>query len=293
MVYPAVNSFTAAEPGTVAPPLSHMNNFVSYDSSHSVCSPAVGVSAQGMVLPDGVPLPQSQFNHQLTVTPASIQTSAVTFHSPQSSLSQDHSDEGAHQHPTPSSTDYPPSGNLYRNDPSGNSLWTPLVSNAPHHRTGVLEGGPNHQHQHGRSAGRSMAFHHPSQRLPEPIFVASVLLRPEHYRAVTPHPPRPSGSGESRHPDGGTGDDGYRYPVIPLTFAERKRLSDSLFYLSQGLPTSTEDCARLLREARKAGEWDLAVAELLTQVVVGLYCAEGDACLDGLQLYLLGLGIAC
>lgn len=287
MVYPAVNSFTAAEPGTVAPPLSHMNNFVSYDSTHSVCSPAVEGSSQAMVHQDGLPPPHLQFHQQLTVTPASIQTPAVTFHSPQSSLSQDHSDEGAH-HPTPSSSEYPPSGKLYTNDQPGSSLWTSRVSTTPNNRTPGLEGGPTQQQD--RSVGRSWAFHHPSQPYPEPIFVESFLLRPEHYRAITPFPPPSAGSNESR---GAAAGGSYRYPVIPLTFAERKRLSDSLFYLSQGLPTSTEDCARLLREARKAGEWDLAVAELLAQVVVGLYCGEGDTCLDGLQMYLLGLGVAC
>jgi hypothetical protein len=50
---------------------------------------------------------------------------------------------------------------------------------------------------------------------------------------------------------------------------------------------------RLLRAARENGEWDLAVAELLTQVIIGLYCGEGDTRLDGLQRYLLGLGISC
>jgi hypothetical protein len=303
MVYPAVNSFTAAEPGAVAPPLSHMNNFVSYDSTHSVSSPALDVSPQATALPDGVPPPpphhSHQFQHQLTVTPASIQTSAVTFHSPQSSLSHDHSDEGGHQqHPTPSSTDYTPAGKLYhpKDPPSGNSDWTYGASNTPKHpRMAGLEGNQQTQ-KTDRSVGRSMAiFHRPSQPHPAPIFVASVLLRPEHYRAVTPF--KPSASGPNEPPDSANAnaaaEEGYRYPVIPLTFAERKRLSDSLFYLSQGLPTATEDCARLLREARTAGEWDLAVAELLTQVVVGLYCGEGDTCLDGLQTYLLGLGVAC
>ena len=55
----------------------------------------------------------------------------------------------------------------------------------------------------------------------------------------------------------------------------------------------TNECANALRDARQNNEWDLAIAELLTQVVVGLYCGEGDSRLDGLQQYLLSLGISC
>lgn len=85
----------------------------------------------------------------------------------------------------------------------------------------------------------------------------------------------------------------YQYPAIPLTFSERKRLSDTLFFLSKEIPSITADCAAALREARRNSEWDLAVAELLTQVVIGLFCGEGDIRLDGLHRYLLALGISC
>jgi hypothetical protein len=151
----------------------------------------------------------------------------------------------------------------------------------------------------GRPAGSNFHLDHPSLRQPSPIpaphdhpssvFAPTVALRPEHYRAVTPF----SGLDSAAASGSGGASNDYRYPIIPLTFAERKRLSDTLFYLSKELPTATADCAKLLREAREAGEWDLAVAELLTQVLVGLYCGEGDTCLDGLQHYLLGLGISC
>ena len=70
-------------------------------------------------------------------------------------------------------------------------------------------------------------------------------------------------------------------------------MSETLFHLSRDIPTLTGDCAATLRDARRNNEWDLAVAELLTQVVVGLYCVEGDSRLDGLQQYLLGLGVSC
>ena len=108
-------------------------------------------------------------------------------------------------------------------------------------------------------------------------FMESVSLRPEHYRAVT----TATDSGQ------------YKYKAIPLTFSERKRLSDTLFFLSREIPNMTNDCANILRDARKNNEWDTAIAELLTQIVVGLYCGEGDARLDGLQRYLLALGISC
>jgi hypothetical protein len=113
-------------------------------------------------------------------------------------------------------------------------------------------------------------------------FASSLTLRPEHYRAVTPKPqgePQPSSA--------------YQYPHMPLTFTERKRLSDTLFFLSKEIPALTRDAAELLRAAREKGEWDLALAEVLTQVVIGLYCGEGDHRLDGLQHYLLGIGISC
>lgn len=55
----------------------------------------------------------------------------------------------------------------------------------------------------------------------------------------------------------------------------------------------TRDCGAVLREARERDDWDQAVSELLTQVVVGLYCGEGDTQLDGLRQYLLTLGVSC
>ena len=110
------------------------------------------------------------------------------------------------------------------------------------------------------------------------VSVESTLLRPEQFRAV---------SVENQHPDA------YRYMSVPLTFPERKRLSDTLFVLSQEVLHWTEEIAGLLTEARQRGMWDLAVAELLTQVIVALYCGEGDKRLDGLRQYLVNRGISC
>jgi hypothetical protein len=84
----------------------------------------------------------------------------------------------------------------------------------------------------------------------------------------------------------------YDYPPIPVSFQGRKRLSDTLFYLSKSLPSMTADVASLLRIAREREEWDLAVAEILTQIIVALFCAEGDLRLDGLRNYLLNIGIS-
>ena len=54
----------------------------------------------------------------------------------------------------------------------------------------------------------------------------------------------------------------------------------------------TADIAALLQMAREKNDWDVAVAEVLTQVVVCLQCAEGDYHLEGLRQYLLKIGIS-
>jgi len=54
----------------------------------------------------------------------------------------------------------------------------------------------------------------------------------------------------------------------------------------------TADIAALLRMAREKNDWDVAVSEVLTQVVVCLHCAEGDYQLEGLRQYLLKIGIS-
>lgn len=112
-------------------------------------------------------------------------------------------------------------------------------------------------------------------------FVKTLTLRPEHFRAVTPRSKDKHDSAE------------FQYPHVALTFRERKRLSDTLFFLSKEIPNTTIPVASLLRAARDKNEWDLSVAELLTQIVVGLYCREGDHELDGLQDYLMRLGVSC
>lgn len=204
MVFPAVNSYTAAEPGTVAAPLTKMNNFVSYDAEEQTSPKSYSVQ-----------------NFPNAITPDAQQ---CFFQSPQSSLSVQSSED--------------------RGDRGVKRNFGAL-------RTSTSEGGST-------------------------FFADTVALKPEHYRAVT-----------------ASDEGGHSYPCIPVSFAERKRLSDTLFFLAREIPCLVNECAGTLRDARKNLEWDRAVAELLTQVVVGLYCAEGDARLDGLQQYLLSLGVSC
>ena len=108
-------------------------------------------------------------------------------------------------------------------------------------------------------------------------FVESAALCPAQFRTVSIR----------------TGRDAFRYLSVPASFPERKRLSDTLFVLSQQLQQATEEIGGILNEARERGLWDLAVAELLTQTIVALYCGEGDKLLDGLRGYLLRRGISC
>jgi len=86
----------------------------------------------------------------------------------------------------------------------------------------------------------------------------------------------------------------YTYPQVPLTFSQRKSMSDALFSLSKGVPKLTDECAIVLTEARKKNQWDLAVAELMVQVICVLHCSPNkDYTLEGLRRYLLTLGIVC
>lgn len=112
------------------------------------------------------------------------------------------------------------------------------------------------------------------------LFVETIDLKPEQFRIVTPSKKAP-------------GPDAYTYPSLPLPYAQRKRLSDNLFALSKEVPQLTDECAVVLREAREKDMWDLAVSELMTQVVVVIHCHDNDCRFEGLRHYLLTLGIAC
>ena len=112
------------------------------------------------------------------------------------------------------------------------------------------------------------------------LFLESMELKVEQFRVVTP-------SKVLSAPEA------FCYPSLPLPYAQRKRLSDNLFALSNEVPKLTDECAQVLREAREKDMWDLAVAELMTQVIVIIHCADGDGRFEGLRQYLLTLGIAC
>jgi hypothetical protein len=253
MVYPAVNSFTSFEPGTIAPPLTKMNNFVSYDSD------------QGSPEPEHSTRKWSQKTSAVTPDSLGGAASGSFFHSPQSSLSAHSAEEGQHGTATVS--------HHARAVPVPVDTRTGKMSiQAPRKRSHVVI--EKNQIKHVTSAKRA-------------LFVATVALRPEHYRAVTPSSKGSNGEEVQESPMA------YQYPPVPLTFAERKRLSDTLFYLSKNIPNMTADCAALLREARSNDEWDQAVAELLTQVVVATCCHEGDVRFEGIQQYLLGMGVSC
>lgn len=85
----------------------------------------------------------------------------------------------------------------------------------------------------------------------------------------------------------------YQYPLVPTPYDQRKEMGDTLFALSKEVPSLADSCASILREARERDEWDQAVAELTTQVLVVLKCEEDDYTLEGLMRHLNGLGIAC
>lgn len=112
------------------------------------------------------------------------------------------------------------------------------------------------------------------------LFVETSELKPEQFRIVTPSKSIPC-------------NDAFTYPSLPLPYAQRKRLSDNLFALSKEVNQLTDECAVVLREAREKDMWDLAVAELMTQVVVVIHCHDNDNRFEGLRHYLLTLGIAC
>ena len=112
------------------------------------------------------------------------------------------------------------------------------------------------------------------------LFIEPMELKPEQFRVVSQSKSRKSS-------------DAYVYPALPLPYAQRKRLSDNLFSLSNEVPKLTDECAQVLREAREKDMWDLAVAELMTQVIVIIHCSERDCRFEGLRQYLLTLGIAC
>ena len=225
-VYPAVNAFTAAEPGSIAPALSEMNNFTDLSEKGSVANE----SSPGR---SGVPLTSPK-----QVTPESAR-------------------------PSPRQ--------LQLGSPPTTPGRTPTRSNTgPVRRSGPSRG---QKRPHGYD-----------NRVPDDqgdlLFVEAMELKPQQFLSVSEISELNSA-------------DAFSYYSLPLPYAQRKRLSDNLFSLSNEIPKLTDECAQVLREAREKDKWDLAVAELMTQVIVVLHCRDGDHRFDGLRQYLLTLGIAC
>jgi hypothetical protein len=261
MVYPAVNSFTALEPGYLAPALTEMNNFVNggdnmyptentpsrpSPSRHSVTISFTGPSP-GMVVPLGAP----------QVTPEIIRNS------------QNNRSHGASSESIASTDNATPQRNPYgRPMPYSHYPMSAPIKGQPTpvsiRRKSIL------------SPDASSVVSKDSHS--DLLFVEKTDLRPEQYRIVSV-----STSAKT----------GFKYPSLPLPYNQRKVLSDNLFALSKEVPQLTDECASVLRQAREQDQWDVAVAELLTQVIVVVHCPEEDSKLDGLSRYLLSLGFAC
>mmetsp|Transcript_24172 Transcript_24172/g.48518 ORF Transcript_24172/g.48518 Transcript_24172/m.48518 type:complete len:1306 (-) Transcript_24172:121-4038(-) len=242
MVYPAVNAFTATEPGIITPALNEMNNFVENSKS-----------------------PES--------TPAKGLTNAP----PQNNSSSKR--DAALPMVSPDSVRLVAQGTPSTCEPENRTpqRWTP---------------GSNTKNSSVNYAGGAWMCKQlsPEQKLsPEKprgdpstdlLFVDTLDLRPEQYRAVTE---RNSNSKKLL----------YSYPSLPLPYGQRKRISNAMFAMSQSIPGLTDECAKMLSEARRRDAWDFAVAQLMTQVIVITHCSVEDNSLDGLSKYLLTLGISC
>ena len=115
------------------------------------------------------------------------------------------------------------------------------------------------------------------------LFQPTMEITQEQHRLV-----RPRAVTSSKKPP-------YTYPPVPISYSQRESMSDRLFKLSKNIPGLAKECKVVLDEARKSGgDWDLAVAELMTQVVCVVCCSScNDFRLDGLSSYLLQLGISC
>lgn len=213
MVYPAVNAFTADEPGTIAAPLSEMNNFIDIQK-------------------DGEPSPLR------------------------------------------------PSPERMRHIPSMST--TPILSSAQVTPETMRSSSrqPRSSNRHGNKKRMYSHMKDGSTDHGDLLFVIAMELKPEQFRIVS--------QSKSRKLS-----DAYIYPALPLPYEQRKRLSDNLFSLSNEVPNLTDECAQVLREAREKDLWDLAVAELMTQVIVIIHCSDRDYRFEGLRQYLLTLGIAC
>lgn len=262
MIYPAVNAFTSNEPGLLAPALTEMNNFIL-----TLCQEISSADSS-----PSRPTPDRQGNTQTTSTPGS--NSGPTNVTPET------------MRPT---TGNSPGSSSLSTGSGGSPMRTPFrtpSSKRKHHNSTNFSGGAAMSQRVTSTPSSSGRKRHQSQVSAgtddnsDMLFVDAIDLKPEQFRLITP-------SKKTSLPDA------YTYPSLPLPYAQRKRLSDNLFSLSKEIPQLTDECAVVLRNAREKDMWDLAVAELMTQVVVVIHCSDGDCRFEGLRHYLLTLGIAC
>jgi len=257
MVHPAVNAFTAAEPGQLAPALTEMNNMAisaaAVQAENKVAaengSPTRPTPDRSSARGSGGPMEGVVVSTAAAqVTPESLRGGAGPSRSPDELLTP-----GGRSAGTPSSI------SLSRRGGRSGNLGS---SSSPKKRS--------HARMSGKSGDQT-----------DLLFVEEMELKTEQYRTVT------VSKAVTENPDA------FTYPALPLPYAQRKRLSDNLFSLSKEIPQLTDECAAVLREARERDLWDLAVAELMTQVVVVVHCHDGDTCFEGLRRYLLTLGFTC
>jgi hypothetical protein len=227
MIYPAVNAFTAAEPGSIAAPLSEMNNFVDAVKDMNDDTPSRPTPERMHRLATG-----GAVSTNTQVTPESMRSNMI--HSP-------------------------------------SPYMTPGRSVTRHRTLGSQRSGKKRSYT--QVAGGS-------EDHTDLLFLEAMEIKHEQLRVIS-------------EPKGKDRQDKFCFPALPLPYAQRKKLSDNLFSLSNEVPKLTDECAQVLREAREKDMWDLAVAELMTQVVVILHCPDGDKRFEGLRQYLLTLGIAC
>ena len=250
MVYPALNAFTASEPGSLAPALAEMNNFIS--GGDSVSSDSASPSRPS---PERV----RRMNHggappgtAQQVTPESLRGG------------------------NPRGANSPINTPQRSRTPVSSSRIRPGLDMHRHHMGGPPPGASPSSRGKKRGHGQLSGVDEQGDLL----FVEAIDLKPEQFRIVT-------ASKIVSSPEA------FTYPSLPLPYAQRKRLSDNLFSLSKEVPQLTDECAAVLREAREKDMWDLAVAELMTQVVVVVHCHDGDSRFEGLRRYLMTLGISC
>ena len=224
MVYPAVNAFTATEPGIITPALSEMNNFVDLNNSL-----------------ESYP---SKAHDEMTLE---------TYEEVPPLVSPDFIRQGTHAFPR-----------------------SPLLKDGetPQRSVNYAGGAYISKMQSPRKVTPGKKCDSESTDL---LFVDAQKLQPEQFRTI---------SQKKRPPC----DSRFLYPALPLPYGQRKRISNAMFAMSKSVPGLTDECAAVLREARKKDAWDFAVAQLMTQVVVVTHCSIGDSKLDGLSMYLLTLG---